>query len=61
MNHKSPPVKLNFINGSDQFHVMVFKPNAESSRAASYLCSCDKCLCDYDTFEFPHLNCEQVS
>ena len=26
---------------------MVFKPNAKSFRAASYLRSFDKCLCDY--------------
>ena len=34
-------------DGSYQFHVMVFKPNAESFRAASCLWRCDKCLCDY--------------
>ena len=39
------------INGSDWFHVMVFKLNGESFRAAFYLCSCDKYLFNYASYD----------
>jgi len=39
------------IKGSDEWHVIVFKPNATKFKAASYLCVCETCLDDYGSCE----------
>lgn len=41
---KAATLSYRTIEGSSQFHVLIFKPGSNTFRAAPYLCVCNQCL-----------------